>query len=74
MMNSIDRLTSLPAVIIPRLSPSENITDECQSRPSSTAIPRTAKVSASSSSSSHCFLGEHLKYKELYDVKKQKSN
>lgn len=68
-----DKLTSFPAVIIPRLSPSENITEESQSRPSSTAIPRTAKLSASSSSNSHCFFGEHLKYKEFCERLKKTS-
>lgn len=65
MFETFSTLTSLPAVIIPKLSPSENITDDIQSRPSRTAILLTVSVSASSISNSHFFLGAHLKYKEL---------
>lgn len=63
-------LTSFPAVIIPKFSPSENIREEDQSFPSNTAIPLIVKESASNIKSSHCFLGAHLKYKELCNRQK----
>lgn len=57
----------MPVVIIPKFSPSENMSDEDQSLPSRTAIPLIVNVSASNIISSHCFLGAHLKYKELWN-------
>jgi len=58
-------ITSLPAVIIPKFSPSENITEDDQSFPSNTAIPVTMSVSASIINNSLCFLGARLKYNEF---------
>lgn len=66
------KLTSFPAVIIPKHSPSENITEDDQSRPSKTAISVTVRVSASIINNSLCFLGVYLKYSVFCKKKKKK--
>jgi hypothetical protein len=65
-VNDLRQLTSLADVIIPRFSPSENITHDPQSLPSKFKTSEMLKDCVSTATNSQPFLLEFLKYNKPY--------